>query len=188
MKVHQNTVYWCNLRVAQSKGLQFYQTRSNAIILHNILLAMCIEKVVVKKSGEELYSKTYQSLVAPKRVVLKPNLSYERQDNVSSDGRTSLDHSDNHRGTFRKTCRGEIDFRIQGLLHSAVQEHDHIRKQAVQKLIRPFENHPNKEALTTKSRARSVQRAVEGNDLQHGKHGVLRDMRDHPKHTTRPTV
>ena len=36
-KMHQNTVYWCNLRVAQSKGLQFYQTRSNAIILYNIL-------------------------------------------------------------------------------------------------------------------------------------------------------
>ena len=30
-KMHQNTVYLCNLRVAQSKGLQFYQTRSNAI-------------------------------------------------------------------------------------------------------------------------------------------------------------
>ena len=34
----------------------------------------------------------------------------------------------------------------QGLLHSAVQEHDHIRKQAVQKLIHQFENHPNKQA------------------------------------------
>ena len=29
-KIHQNTVYWCYLRVAQSKGLQFYHTRSNA--------------------------------------------------------------------------------------------------------------------------------------------------------------
>ena len=32
-KIHKNTVYWCNLRVAQSKGLQFYQTRSCALIL-----------------------------------------------------------------------------------------------------------------------------------------------------------
>ena len=53
-KIHQNTVYWCNSRVAQSKGLQFYQTRSNAIILHNTLLAVCIDKVVIRKSGEEL--------------------------------------------------------------------------------------------------------------------------------------
>ena len=54
-KIHQNTVYWCNLRVAQSKGLQFYQTRSNAIILYNTLLAMCIKKVVIRKSGDWQY-------------------------------------------------------------------------------------------------------------------------------------
>ena len=47
-KIHQNTVYWCNLRVAQSKGLQIYQTRSNAIILHNTSHAMCVENVVVR--------------------------------------------------------------------------------------------------------------------------------------------
>ena len=40
-----------------------------------------------------------------------------------------------------------MDPQIQGLPHSAVQEHDHIRKQAVQKLIHEFENHPNKKAL-----------------------------------------
>ena len=60
-KMHQNTVYWCNLRVAHRKGLPFYQTRSNAIILHNTLLTVCIEKVEIKKSGQELCSKTYQS-------------------------------------------------------------------------------------------------------------------------------
>ena len=46
-------MYWCNLRVAQSKGLQFYQTRSNATILYNTLPAVCIEKVVIRKSGQE---------------------------------------------------------------------------------------------------------------------------------------
>ena len=55
-KAHQNTAYWCNLKVAQSKGLQFHQTRSNAIILYNSIPALCIEKVVIRKSGEELYS------------------------------------------------------------------------------------------------------------------------------------
>ena len=66
-KVHQNTVCWCNLRVAQSKGLQFYQTRSNAIILHNTSPAMCIEKVVIRKSGEEFCSKTHQSFAVPQK-------------------------------------------------------------------------------------------------------------------------
>ena len=130
-KIRQNTVYWCNLRVAQSKGLQFFQTRSNAIILHNTLHAMCIEKVVVKKSGEELYNKTYQSPTAPQRFVLMPNVNYERQDTTSSDARTTFDHSDKHGGTYKETCRGEIDFRIQGLHYSAVQEHDRTRKQTV---------------------------------------------------------
>ena len=72
---------------------------------------------------------------------------------------------------------------MQGLPHSTVQEHDHTRKEAVQKLIHQFETHQNREALQTdlkaKSRVQSTQRAVEGNHLQHGKHGVLRDLRDH---------
>ena len=31
----QNTVYWCSLKLAQKRGLQFYQTRSHAIVLYN---------------------------------------------------------------------------------------------------------------------------------------------------------
>ena len=146
-KEHLNTVYWCNLRVAQSEGVQFYQTRSNAITLYKTLPAICIEKVVIRKTREELHSKTYQSPIAPKRVVLKPNLNCERQDTTSSDARTSFGHSDEDGGMYKKTCRGEIDFRIQGLPHSADEEHDHFRKQAIQKLIHQFENHTNKEAL-----------------------------------------
>ena len=34
-KIHHNAVYRCNLRVAQSEGLHFYQTRSNVIILYS---------------------------------------------------------------------------------------------------------------------------------------------------------
>ena len=63
----------------------------------------------------------FQSLVAPQRIVLKPNLNYERQDTTRSDARTAVDHSDKHGGTYRETC-GEIDFRIQGLPDSAVCE------------------------------------------------------------------
>ena len=74
----------------------------------------------------------FQSIIAPERTVLKPNLNYERQDTTSSDARTSVDHCDKHDWSYRETC-GEIDFRIQGLPHSAAQKHDHIRKKAVQK-------------------------------------------------------
>ena len=34
-KKHQNTVYWVDIKLAQKKGLKFYQTRSNAIILYD---------------------------------------------------------------------------------------------------------------------------------------------------------
>ena len=113
---------------------------------------MCIEKVVIRKSGEELYSKTYQSPTGPQRIALKPNLHIERQDTTSSDARTPFDHSSNHKedcdgGTYNESCRGEIYLRIQGLPHAAVQWHDHIRKKAVQKLIHQFKTHPNKEAM-----------------------------------------
>ena len=41
-KKHQNTVYWVDIRLALKKGLKFYQTRSNAIILQETLPAYCI--------------------------------------------------------------------------------------------------------------------------------------------------
>ena len=56
-KKHPNTVYWIDLKLAQKKGLKFYQTRSNAIILHDTLPAYCISKVFVMETGEVLYEK-----------------------------------------------------------------------------------------------------------------------------------
>ena len=64
------TVYWCDLKLAQKRELQFYQTRSDANVLYNTLPAICIEKVVCMKTGEELYCKVFQSPRLP-RVILK---------------------------------------------------------------------------------------------------------------------
>ena len=41
-KPYQNTVNWCNLKLAQEKGLLNYQTRSHAIVLYDTLPAVCI--------------------------------------------------------------------------------------------------------------------------------------------------
>ena len=46
-KRHQDTVYWVDIKLVQRKGLKFYQTRCNAIILYDTLPAYCISKVVV---------------------------------------------------------------------------------------------------------------------------------------------
>ena len=51
-KKHQNTVYWVDVNLALKKGLKSYQTRSNAIILHETLPAYCIPKVVRMETGE----------------------------------------------------------------------------------------------------------------------------------------
>ena len=48
--------------LAQKKGLKFYQTRSNAIILQETLPAYCIPKVVQMETGEVKYEKVYESL------------------------------------------------------------------------------------------------------------------------------
>ena len=166
---------WCYLRVAQSKGLQFYLTRSNAIILYNSLLAVCIEKVVIRKSGDELYSKTYQSPSIPQRIALKPNLHYGRQDTTSSDARTSVDHSSKHRetcggGTCNESFRGEIDFRIQGLPHSTVQEQDHTRKATVKKV-----DAPESRSVASRPEAKSRVQSIQSREMIHsiGKRGVL---------------
>ena len=51
-KRHQNTVSWVDINLALKKGLKFYQTRSNAIILHETLPAYCIPKDVRMETGE----------------------------------------------------------------------------------------------------------------------------------------
>ena len=64
-KKHQDAVFWVDVNLAIQKGLTFYQTRSNAIILQETLPAHCIPKVVRLKIGEVLYEKSYMSLRPP---------------------------------------------------------------------------------------------------------------------------
>ena len=72
-KRHQNTVYWVDINLALRKGLKFYQTRSNAIILHETLPAYCFPKVVRMETGEAIYEKAYASLRHPPKISLKHN-------------------------------------------------------------------------------------------------------------------
>ena len=46
-KKHKNTVHRVDIRLAQKKGFKFYQTRSNAIILYDMLPAYCIPKAIM---------------------------------------------------------------------------------------------------------------------------------------------
>ena len=141
----QNTVYWANLRVAQEKGLIFYQTRSDAIILHNTLPAVRIEKVVAMSSGEVLQTKKRISSLTAKSCT-KTSLA-RRTNGYCKQWRERESIQSNTHSSKYGTCRGEIDYRIQGLPHCTVEQEDHTRKKAVKKLIHQFETHPNRVAL-----------------------------------------
>ena len=60
-----------DVNLAIQKGLTFYQTRLNAIILQETLPAYCIPKVVRLKTGEVLYEKAYMSPRPPPKISLR---------------------------------------------------------------------------------------------------------------------
>ena len=70
-KIHQDTVSWVDINFALKKGLKFYQTRSNAIILHETLPAYCIPKVVRMETGDVFYEKVHASPRPPPKICLK---------------------------------------------------------------------------------------------------------------------
>ena len=72
-KKHQNMVYWVDIRLAQKKGLKFYQTRSNATILHDTLPAYCIPKAIMMGTGEITYERVYASPRLPPKISFEDN-------------------------------------------------------------------------------------------------------------------
>ena len=76
-KRHQDPVYWVDINLAIRKGLTFYQTRSNAIMLQETLPAHCIPKVVRMETGEVLYEKAYMSPRPPPKISLRHDWTKE---------------------------------------------------------------------------------------------------------------
>ena len=70
-KRYQNTVYWVDINLAFKKGLTFYQTRSNAIILQKHFQLIVFRKLLGFKL-EKLYTKKlYMSPRLPPTISLK---------------------------------------------------------------------------------------------------------------------
>ena len=72
-KKHQNTVCWVDIKFALQKGFNFYQTRSNAIILYDTLPAYCIQKDIKMETGGVIYEKVYASPRPPPKISLRDN-------------------------------------------------------------------------------------------------------------------
>ena len=75
---HQDAEFWVDIDLAIRKGLTFYQTRSNAIILQGTLPAYCIPKVVRLKTGEVLYEKSFMSPRPPPKISLRHDHDWTR--------------------------------------------------------------------------------------------------------------
>ena len=129
------TENWCNLKLAQKRGLQFYQTRLHAIVLCNTLPAVCIEKAVCMKTKEELYHKVY--LNSSLHVLYSEANSHSgQQDQRDQDARISCGIAD---------LRGNLV--QQRVPLAAVEQQDRNRNDKVKRLIQQFEIHPNKESF-----------------------------------------
>ena len=102
-KKHQDAVFWVDINLAIRKGLTFYQTRSNAIILQGILPACCIPKVARLKTGEVLYEKSYMSPRPPPKISL-------RHDHDWTEGKVQLGSTVDQQpvGKIVQQSRGEV--------------------------------------------------------------------------------
>ena len=154
----QNSVFWCHLKLAQEKDLQFYQTRSHAVVLCNTLPAACIEKAVCMKTQDELHQKVRSTPSVP-RVVLKSN---SQQDPQSQDARSSWEPSSDSK-SYGETCNSSVDYRISGVPLSAVEQQDTTRENKVKKLFEKVDNH--KSFIQDLSKTQKIKFSKESQDL-----------------------
>ena len=89
-KVPQDTVYWVDIQLAQRKGLKFYQSRSNAVILYDTLPAYCISKAIVMKSEEIIYEKVYVSPRPPPTISYKDHWTSDLDSDVARSSKDEL--------------------------------------------------------------------------------------------------
>ena len=121
------------------------QTRSHAVVLHNTLLAACIERAVCMKTQDELYQKVRLTPRVP-RVALKSTSQYGLQDPQNPDARSSWEPSSDSK-SYGEICDNIVDHRILGVPLSAVEQQNTARENKVKRLIEKFENHKNKESF-----------------------------------------
>ena len=104
-KKHQNSVYCVDIKLAQNKGFKFYQTRSNAIILHDTLPAYCILKAIMMETGEIIYEKVFASPRPPPMISFKDNWMKELGSEVAGGGEDSQQTEPKTKNPIVRTVR-----------------------------------------------------------------------------------
>ena len=121
-KHSQNTVFWSNLKLAQQRGLKFYQTRSNADILYHTLLAEFM------KTKDQLYQR--ESVILRPRVVLNANSQCGSQDVLVQEERLSRESQEDAE-SCGETRSNTADYRIPSISISTVKLQDARRQNNV---------------------------------------------------------
>ena len=83
MEKSQDAVYWVNLGRAWDRGLPLWQTRSNAVIVNNSVLADCVYKVISQKGERTLFERLSTPRPAPKIVLKSAWQSQQLQQDTS---------------------------------------------------------------------------------------------------------
>ena len=155
--------------------MQFYQTRSQAVVLYNTLPAACIEKAVCMKTKEELHLK---ALLTPRmpRVVLKSNSQYGPQDPQSQEARSSWEPSSDS-NSYGETCSNIVDHRISWSTSFRSRAAEFITREQSQKVDREVREPPAQGILPSGFEPdQQVQRTVEGFNRRHEQHRNLRNF------------
>ena len=167
-KYFQNTVFWCNVKLAQQRELQFYQTRSNAVILYDTLLADFIEKAICMKTKDQLCQR--ERVILRPRVVLKAYSQSGSQDLLVREARSSWE-SQQDVERHGETRSNTADYRIRGISISTVILQDAQRHNNVTKLIDMVEKHRHKEQFL-----QDMSQKQEINRLSEESQKLLEDM------------
>ena len=123
------------------------------------------------KTKDELYQRVRLTPRVP-RVVLRSNSHLGLQDQQEQDATTYCDQPSGSKMS-RETRRNTVDYRIPGVLLSAVEQQDTHRKGKVKQLIEKFENHPNKEAFI-----QDFKQTKEINEFSKESQDLIADMND----------
>ncbi len=133
-KRHQNTLYFCNLKLAQKRGLQFYQTRSHAIVLNWKRSRNVENKINKNKTQEHLVTTQAHRRVPRKLGATTLTTEYLAYSILQSNNRTRIAEAKSKRWfsssratrTRSLSCRTWI--RLKKLMNSATSRRSWSRR------------------------------------------------------------
>ena len=160
----------------------FHQTRSNAVILYDTLLAEFIEKAICMKTMNQLHQR--ESVILRPRDVLEANSRCGSQDLLVQEARSSWE-SQQDAESYWETRSNTAEYRIPGVSISTVKLQDARRQNNVTKLIEMFEKHHHKAQFRhrheSKAGDQQVQRGVTTITRRHEPNRDLRTLREFRK-------